>query len=172
MSYLSDSIIHLFRGFSFYITTFSFLEGFFLSDWRGITLGIFVLLDTFINIFLKKITSSVFGDLGNRPEGAKDCGFIVSKYEPDTMKTSYGMPSGHSQSFAMVATLMALAINNNEPNYANILKIGLLILLTLTAMYLRVELGCHTIIQTAVGALIGIMVAFILVKYYKNPFQI
>ena len=139
-----------------------------------------------INSFLKyKIFSPIFGknDIpllgkGVRPNGAKNCGFFL-KNKPIYHKypKSYGMPSGHSQGISFFSTLGILYLlnnynknnKNNKKNKKIIMLLGCLILIciVLFVMYSRVLFKCHTIEQTMVGSLIGILLASILFKY-KN----
>lgn len=133
-----------------------------------------------INGFLKyKVFSVIFGKnnipllgKGIRPKGAKDCCWFkpCNPRYPKYPK-SYGMPSGHSQSIAFFSTLGILSLlhnsnKNNSNNKILINFIGCLILIFSIGfvMYSRVLFKCHTIEQTIVGSLLGILLAFLLFK--------
>jgi membrane-associated phospholipid phosphatase len=155
---------------------FSFAEGLFLSDWRGIALGTYVSLGIVVNYVSKFLSKMFFGQIGDRPPGAKDCGPFVSKNEPGMISQSYGMPSGHSQNFALVATLLGLGLydqnkKSKTKDFYLPLKIGALFLLTVIAMYQRVIGGCHTGWQVIIGASIGVSLALLIAKHLPNPFS-
>tara|TARA_B110001450_G_scaffold45573_1_gene42153 strand:- start:8322 stop:8930 length:609 start_codon:yes stop_codon:yes gene_type:complete len=130
-----------------------------------------------LNDFLKhSVFSQIFGkqDIplfgkGIRPKGAKNgCSF-----KPCNPTKSYGMPSGHSQSasfFSTLGILFLLENNNKNNNFITIFGSFIFIITMLFVMYSRVLIKCHTIQQTIVGSLIGIVVAFLLFKY-KNKIK-
>lgn len=177
MEILLNAIFTFFRGFGFFALCFSYMFGFFLSQFKFIKLGNFILIDLIVNLFLKKFFSIIMGDKsypligkGKRPTGAKSCGFFIPRQQIKKLKKSYGMPSGHSQTFAFVSTLIYLHLKNKQND--NKYKYIFLIILTIVAMLMRVYIEkCHTIPQTLIGAIIGIILANILVKYYGNPFD-
>jgi len=176
MSYIPEAASAFYRGFSLFLLIFSFGEGLFLNDWRGIALGTYVAAGMVFNSILKAITSIFFGKAGARPPGARNCGPFDARHEPDVISKSYGMPSGHSQNFSMVATLLAVAVMEKSQksetggDFSTVLKIGALVILTVGAMYARVDRGCHTIAQTVVGALIGLALGLFIAKNLRNPF--
>ena len=130
--------------------------------------------------FLHKSSLPILG-IGARPKNATSCGLVLD----NILATSYGMPSGHSQTAWTVATYLLYKIikyfyynynNNNRINKINkifqyIFLIGSCILVITCATYIsysRVYIeGCHTIQQVIVGGLIGIFVGF-LAAYYEN----
>jgi membrane-associated phospholipid phosphatase len=168
-----------FRGFPLFITIFSLLEGLFLSDIRGIYLFIYNLISLWVNMFLKEMMRILTGKMGERPEGAGDCGVLFpgrKNFEIFTFQEgrhSYGMPSGHAQGFAFVSVMLAFSLYKNRKNdYYVPLKIGALFVMTVVAMYMRVTVeGCHTPFQVIVGALIGFLLAVFFEKYFINPFD-
>jgi hypothetical protein len=170
LSILLESIYTFFRSFSFFAVIISFLGGFFLSNWNYVLLGIFLISDIITNATLKTIFKFLMGNrnfpiigIGLRPYKNKECGFFTSK--TNYFSESYGMPSGHSQSFSFISTLIALHAKDD-------LKTILLFILTCTAMYMRVYVEkCHTIQQTIIGSFIGVSLAFILSYYFGNPFD-
>jgi membrane-associated phospholipid phosphatase len=170
MDIIIGSIYTFFKSFSFFAITLSFFSGFFLSNWNHILIGLFLISDIITNATLKTIFKFLMSNSdfpiigkGTRPYKNKECGFFT--YKNNHFSKSYGMPSGHSQSFSFISTLIAL----HTKDY---LKTILLFLLTCTAMYMRVYVEkCHTIQQTIVGAFIGVSLAFILSYYFGNPFD-
>jgi membrane-associated phospholipid phosphatase len=168
---LTKAIPTFFKGFSLFLIFFSFLQSFLFNDKRGAILGSYLILSILLNGILKEISKNFFGNTGSRPDGAKNCGIIVDC--SGKKSTSYGMPSGHSQNFAMVATLIFLALykNSKKDKYFNI-KVIILVFLTICAMYMRIYVeGCHTLSQTVVGASIGVMLGYFFDKKYINPFN-
>lgn len=176
MGYFREIARFAFRGFALFLTIFSFGEGLLLSDWRGIALGTYMMFSVIVNDTLKYISKLFFGKKGERPDGAKNCGPIITKKEPEFVKASYGMPSGHAQNFAFVATLAAIGIcekSRRKEDFYLPLKLGALFILTAIAMYMRVMVEkCHTGYQVIVGACIGVILSIVLIKYIKlpNPF--
>lgn len=116
--------------------------------------------------------------LGNRPPNANSCAFILD----NSKSTSFGMPSGHSQTAWTVATYLIFKIinnfyNNKNKNKKNVTVIDYIWLLLScfivlsTAIYIsysRVYIeGCHTIQQVTIGGLIGILFGY-LIYYFEN----
>jgi membrane-associated phospholipid phosphatase len=96
---------------------------------------------------------------GTRPKGAKNCGI----YKNGKKATSYGMPSGHSQSASIFSTILFLQVNEmfiNEMLKA-LIQFGLIVF-ALSVMYSRVRYGCHTVQQTIVGGTLGIILGTII----------
>lgn len=168
--YLSKTLSAFYRGFSLFLLIFSFSEGVFLEDWRGIALGTYVALGSILNYVLKHIFANLFSyNQIRRPLEYKNCGPFDSK---NSDIGGLGMPSGHSQNFAMVATMLAVTVlDKRSGDPKTVLKIGLLVILTVGAMYSRVHRGCHTISQTVVGSIIGVVIGYFLTKYFRNPFS-
>jgi membrane-associated phospholipid phosphatase len=182
MSFIQQSISTFFRGFGFFALVFSFLEGFLLSKWNYILLGIYLLGELILNATLKRVFRIIMGNesfpiigKGTRPCKAKSCGFFSPRIKINHLMKTYGMPSGHSQTFAFIATLFSLHIYKKDKikkDEYKTYKYITLVVLILLAMYMRVYVEkCHTVQQTIVGSLIGIVSAYFLVKYHKNPFD-
>ena len=122
--------------------------------------------DALNHIMKYSIVKPIMGDkkypilgTGTRPKGAKNCGI----YKNGKKSTSYGMPSGHSQSASIFSTILCLQVNEmfiNEMLKASI-QFGL-ILFALSVMYSRVRYGCHTVQQTIVGGTLGIILGRII----------
>jgi len=109
---------------------------------------------------------------GIRPDGATNCGTFL--FYPDKPATSYGMPSGHSQSIWFLVTYLILIIKDKKINlfekrinkkYNEVIKytsICGLLFLGLLVSYSRVEIeGCHTKEQVILGGLFGIIFGYI-----------
>lgn len=106
-----------------------------------------------------------------RPIGASNTGcFYISS---DNLSTTQGMPSGHSMITAFVCVFMYYYIVDYY-NISNTKKIYVLLpclLITLYMMYTRVLMNAHTIQQTIVGSLIGIIFAHYYYIYVKNKIK-
>ena len=132
---------------------------------------------------LNKTTLPILG-IGERPLGANSCAFTLD----NKISSSYGMPSGHSQTAWTVATYIICkvinnfynnhntnatnATNNNDITIYNYIWLVLsCIVITCVAIYIsysRVYIeGCHTIQQVSIGGLIGIGSGFI-IYYFEN----
>jgi membrane-associated phospholipid phosphatase len=114
--------------------------------------------------------------IGSRPPNANSCAFILN----NVISTSYGMPSGHSQSAWTFATYFILKIikywynkyNNKNMNIIDymwlviscILILGSAIYISYSRVYIE---GCHTFQQVIVGGLIGILSGFLIYYYEK-----
>ena len=118
--------------------------------------------------------------IGERPLNATSCAFILD----NTIATSFGMPSGHSQIAWTACSYLLLKIINNwytiynknkEKQTTTIIQyiwlIVSCIIVLVTSIYIsysRVYIeGCHTIQQVTVGGLIGIVSGF-LIYYFEN----
>lgn len=119
------------------------------------------------NIFLpimKDKTYPIFGK-GLRPDGAKNCGIFKDNFFDNTIipkpSTSYGFPSGHSQSAGLFITFIYEKFRNKPYIFYPSLIYSLYI------PYTRVNLGCHTIQQTIFGYIFGIL-TYYLFEYLHN----
>ena len=106
-----------------------------------------------------------------RPIGAANTGcFYIS---PDNISTTQGMPSGHSMIMAFVCVFLYYYIvdyyNISDQNKIYVLLPCLLV--TLYMMYTRVLMNAHTIQQTIIGSLIGIVSAHYYYIYVKNKIK-
>lgn len=113
----------------------------------------------------KDISGDIVGNFGRfeRPIGAANCGVVPNNHLNDT---SYGMPSGHSESAWFASTYIIMYIIDNYPkNSIYYISIASLLIIPMIVMYARVNISkCHTVEQTLVGALVGIVTG---VLYYK-----
>lgn len=179
MELLFKTIKTFFRAFGLFAITFPLLAGILLGNNRYLLLSLFLFIDVLLNIFLKKTSRILMGKKnfpiigsGLRPKGKKSCGYFDTNVKIKRLNETYGMPSGHSQTFAFIATLIGLHLYKKNEKY-KLFKYAALVFLTLLAMYMRVYVeNCHTIQQTIVGVGIGIILAYVLVKHFGNPFDI
>ena len=183
MNLLLESIYTFYRGFGFFALTLSILSGLLLSNWNYILLGLYLIGEFILNVILKKIFKIIMGNKtfpiigkGTRPDNTRSCGFFTPRTKIKRLMKSFGMPSGHSQTFAFIATLIGMHIynknNTDKKDKYKKYKYTTLIVFTLFAMYMRIYVeNCHTIQQTIVGSFIGVVSAIILIKYFDNPFD-
>lgn len=159
-----------YKTFDVFLLFSSFLEGFLFSDPRGILLGTVTIASILTNGLLKQICKFFMGKTGSRPSSAKNCDYFPKVYKCK----SYGMPSGHSQTFAFVMTLIGLSLmkrNKEKEDKYLFLKLMFLIVLVFGAMYSRVILHCHTWTQCIVGSLVGFILAYLVNHKIGNPFN-
>jgi membrane-associated phospholipid phosphatase len=179
MNFTLESIFTFFRGFGFFILILSLLAGILLSKWNFILLGLFIIAENIINIILKNTFRIIMGNnnfpiigKGTRPDNSISCGFFTPRTKIEKITKTFGMPSGHSQTFSFISTLIGIHLYNLPNKTNNIYKYITLIILTLIAMLMRVYVEkCHTIQQTIIGSLIGVTLAFLFTKYFGNPFD-
>lgn len=160
-----------FRAFDLFFLGFSVLAGLIINK-KYILLAILTLLNILTNVILKKISEMIMGKStfwllgkGTRPQNSKSCTYLSSK---SVKYNGYGMPSGHSQSFAFIATLIALSLKDRHKNKKRLF----LVFLTGIAMYMRIYAEkCHTVQQTIIGSTIGFIFANIAFKYIIPYFE-
>lgn len=111
------------------------------------------------------VKSLPFIGSGERPEGASNCGTYL--VYPDKPALSYGMPSGHSElgwffsTYIILDLISNLSLNKNS-KLLTFICIIILISYAIVNSYARVEIEkCHTRGQVLVGAILGIIKAFI-----------
>ena len=169
---MRDYLIGIARAYPLIIILSSFI-GFFLTNNDNLLfLGIALIINDRLNgVFknylfkpiLKNTHNMIFG-LSKRPNGAKNCGYFINCNSKPS--TTYGMPSGHSQSTLFFSTYVILnLLNNNFNNNVKILGTLLFTLISLGIMYSRIYLNCHTIQQVIIGGIIGILLGYL---YYNN----
>jgi len=119
---------------------------------------------------LLNISSLPILGLGERPNSAYSCGFILDNKKSN----SFGMQSGHSQiawtvAIYIIARLIArLSSNKTTSKNTVIISIILVLLSALYISYSRVYIeGCHTVQQVIAGGLLGILSGF-LIYYYED----
>ena len=124
-----------------------------------ITLGEFVNKILKHNVFkpiMKNKNWPILG-YGTRPKDSKNSSQFGDINTPPN-KGSYGMPSGHSQTTVTFAVFLILTIldyhtdlSENTQKYI----ILLIIFFTLSVLWSRLYLKCHTIPQLLIGAIFG-----------------
>ena len=100
----------------------------------------------------------------SRPEGAANCGSFYKS--TDNLSTSSGMPSGHSILAGFTSIFLYYYLIDKykiKKQYHDKVLFSCL-LFTFYTMYTRILFNCHTIQQTIVGALLGILFGH---YYYK-----
>ena len=158
-----------FRSIKIYLLMFPFIYAIFFNNFNMFILFLYVIIDEIINKIAKSLFRLIMKNKGNRPPEASDCSPLLIDNE-EKKKLSYGMPSGHVQTFALIATLIFLRLYQQQDEFI-IQKTIFLVGLTFISMYMRVKVEkCHTFEQTLVGLILGIILALSLVKIYKNPF--
>ena len=112
---------------------------------KGKYLLIFIFICNNLNDILKNLIKEA------RPSNAKNTGFFID----NKLSESYGMPSGHSLSAWLFATVMYINKNNLD-----IVKY-LFIIFAILVSYSRIQFGVHTSSQVIVGAFLGILCGFL-----------
>ena len=156
------------RGYPLIILFLLFFSYFMTHKIDFLIFALLLGLSWIINVFLKNF---IFKPImknkeypllgkGTRPPGAKDCSDFI---DPDNrLSSSYGMPSGHSQTSALFCTFMILTIINEKySDKLKMVKCLVILLLTIAIMVSRIHFGCHTPQQVIVGGIIGIILGFI-----------
>ena len=116
----------------------------------------FILLNGYLNTIFKSIIKE------DRPDNSKK--FLFSEHF-SRIKNVYGMPSGHSQNVFFSITY--LYFTTKEFFY----WIQLLLVLAALMFYERLSFHNHTFLQLLVGAIIGIILAY-LVIILRNQIEI
>jgi membrane-associated phospholipid phosphatase len=160
------------RGYPLIILFSLFLSYFMTHKIDFLLFGIALGLSSLINQFLKEFVFKKIMDKdefpilgkGTRPKGAKDCSDFI---DPDNrLSSSYGMPSGHSQTSAFFAIVFILMIINERSSKSiKTLKTIIILVVTLLIMGSRIHFGCHTIQQVTVGGIIGLLLGYL---YFMN----
>ena len=139
------------------------------------------IINVIINGILKLTSNKIFKNhsFTYRPPNATQCSdFIICNANKPS--TPIGMPSGHSQSIGfLVGFIIYRKLYKNQKNKSlitrikeNKLVVFACTILLFTIMYSRLQNnilsadinGCHTLLQTIVGASIGIFLGF---NYHK-----
>lgn len=96
---------------------------------------------------LNSKNSSQFGDINKSPH-----------------KNTYGMPSGHSQTALLFATFLTLMITDYHSSsiskYTQIILVSSLGVFTVSILWSRLYLNCHTIQQVTLGSIIGGIIGY------------
>jgi membrane-associated phospholipid phosphatase len=99
--------------------------------------------------------SSQFGDINKKPH-----------------KNTYGMPSGHSQTALLFATFITLMITDHHSeslsNNTQYILLGSLLLFTISVLWSRIYLKCHTIQQVIMGSIVGVSIGYYGYNFMKE----
>jgi membrane-associated phospholipid phosphatase len=154
------------------LITISLLFSYFIThNLELLILAFFLQFSNFINYIIKNyVFKHFFGNKipflgrGNRPDGATDCGQFIDINHRES--TTYGMPSGHAQSSALLCVYLILMILDGKySKNIKIVKIISITILSFTIILSRIYFGCHTIQQVSVGSLLGILFGIV---FYIN----
>jgi membrane-associated phospholipid phosphatase len=99
---------------------------------------------------------------GTRPPNSKNSAQFGNINTPP-YKGSYGMPSGHSQIMITVATFFIMTLFNYHSNIIpSILYFitFIVILFSLSVLWSRIYLNCHTIQQVILGSIFGFIIGY------------
>jgi membrane-associated phospholipid phosphatase len=163
------------RAFPFIVPLFSLVLGILFQQFSGIYFFFLSYGLDLCNHITKQIVKKMYGDkesfpligIGKRPEGARHCGVFVAE-EGDGISTGYGMPSGHAQ-IAMITMVFwgMYLLDKFGWNDRTYLSVILLSAICIAIVVSRVLLGCHTVQQVIIGALIGLPLGYLGYKVYK-----
>lgn len=117
---------------------------------------------TFIELNIIKYNHNDIPIIGRfiRPQGANNCGSFYKS--PDNISTTSGMPSGHSILAGFTSIYLYYYLIDKykiKKQYHDILLI-ICLLFTVYTMYTRILFNCHTIQQTIIGAIIGMIYGY------------
>lgn len=100
---------------------------------------------------------------GIRPKLSKNSAQFGDINKPPRRYT-YGMPSGHSQTALLFATFVTLLItdyhSDTMSNYTQTILLVMLAGFTISVLWSRLYLNCHTIQQVILGSSIGILLGY------------
>ncbi len=191
-----DTIIIFAQTSPHFFPIYSILFGLLGTNLYLIVLGCLLYSNAIFNKILKKILKKIYEILkvdslpilgkGARPPGAINCGSMPTLKSYTKLSTSFGMPSGHSQTvwflygFALLYLIKKFR-NNTLPFKHQILNkilFGVSILLFfMMGVYIsktRIIKGCHTFQQVIFGGLIGFIlgcIGFLLTDYIITKFS-
>lgn len=87
-------------------------------------------------------------------------------------KHTYGMPSGHAQTALLFATFAIMLITDYHsstlPNYIQYVLLSTVVIFTVSVLWSRIYLKCHTIQQITVGSVIGGLLGFYGYDFFKK----
>jgi len=152
----------LVNGPNFFLFS-AFVLAFVMNQRIGYTYIVASIISHIINHVLKILIKQ------KRPGGAKDChDYVTCNVEAD----GYGMPSGHAQSMALTLSFWLLYIwNNKQIKSKGVRIIGSLFIIVscVSVIYSRILFGCHSILQTITGTIIGLLLGILFFKAsYRN----
>lgn len=135
------------------------LAAFTQDKWAVYFLICYLILGSFLNVALKGVLRTSFGDHPSfvRPSPPPTgCGTFDDCSGKGS--STYGMPSGHSQSMTFAAVFASLYILKQKTTWSVVERVFYLVAIwsaTLAVCYSRVVIGCHTELQVATGMLLG-----------------
>ena len=176
-NYIIKIIIELCRISPMMIIFIPFIISGLTQNYTALILGVGSIFNFILNGVFKKIVSISLKEFTfiYRPNGAIQCSDYLKcgATEPSTM---LGMPSGHSQAIGfLVGFIIYRKLYKNQDNKTlmkrindNKITVITCILLLFVVMYSRLgnnilsadKSGCHTPLQTIVGATIGFLIGF------------
>ena len=170
-------IIELCRMTPMMIIFIPFIIGGLSQDTIWLLLGVGSIINFACNGIFKLITKSLLNNYSFifRPDGAIQCSDYL-KCDATEPATRLGMPSGHSQAIGfLVGFIIYRKLYRNQENKTlmerikdNKSTVFTCVLLLFTIMYSRLgnnflsadTTGCHTPLQTIVGATLGFIIGF------------
>jgi membrane-associated phospholipid phosphatase len=155
------------RAFPCTLSLYSFVAGLLFNKPAYIVFGIYTTLcDILISHPLKLLSKTIYKALktdtipilgrGPRPEGAKYCGCFITESNLEGTSKSFGMPSGHSITAVTTFAFWYLYFQEHTDDIKLRRRQQVILGIICASVILsRIYLGCHTVQQTIVGALIG-----------------
>ena len=164
------------RAFPCTVSVYSIIGGLLLDNPTYIFFGIYVIACDAFSSVLKLITAQIYKaigresipllGLGRRPDNAKYCNAFITESNLNGVSNSYGMPSGHALIAGMTFTFWLQYIREHTKDEKLRRRQYVLLALICGAVIIsRFYLGCHTIQQSILGALIGGGLGFVGYKY-------
>lgn len=140
--------------YMFYIFIGTFVSGIITDFFKNF---VFKYIENLLSYYNFNTIKSILGTF-ERPYGAKNCGnFYINE---TNFSTTRGMPSGHCILAGYISIYMynyilnKYKIDKTKKNYVLLICV----LFTFYTMHTRILFGCHTLEQTILGSMIGIIV--------------
>jgi membrane-associated phospholipid phosphatase len=155
---------------------YSIIGGILLDKPIYIFFGLYVIMCDACSSILKLLTKQIYKGLGResipllglgrRPDGAKFCSAFITESNPTGITESFGMPSGHALVAGMTFTFWLNYIREHtEDDKLRRRQYVLLGIICAAVVISRFYLGCHTIQQSLLGAVIGSGLGIVGYKY-------
>jgi len=111
---------------------------------------------------------------GTRPLNSKNSSQF-GNINKSPHKHTYGMPSGHSQTALLFATFITLMITDYHSSslskYTQYILVSSLVVFTVSILWSRIYLNCHTIQQVTLGSIIGGIIGYYGYYFMKDNTQ-